>query len=127
MQAESRVSKDLRSALEGAYPGSLWLKMHGSVYMRAGISDILGCVMGCFIAIEVKIKGNTTTPSQEVFLKDVLDSGGVAIVYTHTPQLPIPLDYHFMMIIDDTLDHDGIKYGWKINRIFNEMRRVSDG
>lgn len=88
-QPESKVSADLRKGLEKAFPGSLWFKVHGSIYMRSGISDNLGCVEGRFIALEVKMKGNTLRPAQTRFLSDVLFAGGVGIVYTHTPGQPL--------------------------------------
>lgn len=45
---------------------------------QKGISDILVCYKGRFVAIELKRTGGKTTPHQEKFIQAILDSGGVA-------------------------------------------------
>ena len=59
------------------------MKPNGS-YIPAqmtGIADILGILpTGRFLAIEVKRKGNKTTPNQDIFLKGITDNGGLAII-----------------------------------------------
>jgi hypothetical protein len=52
-----------------------------------GVSDILCCRAGKFIAIEVKMPGNKTTPLQDRFLGKIKDSGGTAIVTYSLKQL----------------------------------------
>lgn len=52
---------------------------------RAGVkggSDILGIEKktGRFLAIEVKVGKNKTTPQQDLFLKEIESRGGVAII-----------------------------------------------
>jgi hypothetical protein len=44
----------------------------------SGISDIILCVHGTFVAVELKIEGNKPTALQGQFLKDVVKAGGVA-------------------------------------------------
>lgn len=46
---------------------------------QKGISDILACYKGYFIAIEVKRKGAKPTPEQLGFLDEVRRAGGFAI------------------------------------------------
>lgn len=48
----------------------------------AGTSDIIGILpgSGVFLAIEAKIKGNTTTAKQDSFLEHIRSAGGVAFV-----------------------------------------------
>ena len=41
-----------------------------------GISDLLLCVCGQFVAIELKVGKNTTTPLQEHFIRTVRYAGG---------------------------------------------------
>ena len=43
----------------------------------SGISDIIGCHHGVFIAIELKVKNNEPTKLQEAFLDKIWLSGGV--------------------------------------------------
>ena len=45
-----------------------------------GVSDILGCFRGKFLAIEVKVPGNEATDIQKQFLQNIIDSGGIAFV-----------------------------------------------
>ena len=47
---------------------------------KPGISDIIGIYNGRFLAIEVKTQKGRLSEHQKVFLKDVEDNGGIAIV-----------------------------------------------
>jgi len=47
---------------------------------QLGVSDLLVCYKGKFIAIEVKRKGGKLTLHQEGFLEDVKGGGGIAFV-----------------------------------------------
>ena len=49
-------------------------------YGGRGISDLLICLDGKFIAIELKHGKNKATALQEKYLRDVRESGGVAVV-----------------------------------------------
>ncbi len=46
----------------------------------AGISDIIGCYKGRFLAIEVKVGKNKQTLSQKLFAESVILSGGIFIL-----------------------------------------------
>ena len=72
----SRIVKRLRER------GWLAQVQHGSVFSGSGRSDILGCAVGRFFAIEVKIPDLTSqpTPLQEAYLRSVLAAGGIAFV-----------------------------------------------
>jgi len=51
----------------------------------SGIPDLLMCIDGKFIAIELKVKGNHTTPIQDYTLERILDAGGrTAVCYSTT-------------------------------------------
>lgn len=50
---------------------------------ESGVSDLLFCVRGRFVAIELKIDNNTPTDLQKQFLEDVERAGGiVGVAYT---------------------------------------------
>lgn len=51
---ETNLVRSIRTRIKREWPRSLTWKMHGSVYMEAGIPDIVCCVEGRFIALEVK-------------------------------------------------------------------------
>ena len=48
------------------------------IYAQAGVPDIIACIKGRFVAIEVKRPGQKPTPIQEAFLESITKKGGVA-------------------------------------------------
>ena len=48
------------------------------IYAQAGVPDIIACVKGRFIAIEVKRPGKKPEPIQEAFLESINKKGGLA-------------------------------------------------
>lgn len=48
------------------------------VYAQAGVPDILACIQGRFVGIEVKKPGETPKPIQMAFLKAIRAAGGIA-------------------------------------------------
>ena len=64
------------------------LKEHGFFWKasdryHAGIPDIIGCVQGRFIAIEVKIDGNKPTPLQVYYIGKIQECGGFSETVTY--------------------------------------------
>lgn len=67
-----------------------WLDLQSDVCYRKisdrfnkGISDILCCVNGIFVAVELKADDGKASPHQVFFIKDVLDHGGIGgVCYT---------------------------------------------
>lgn len=59
----------------------IFTKIAGSASQRGGVSDIIGCYRGYFVAIEVKRNSDTydTTKRQKAFIERVNRSGGYAI------------------------------------------------
>lgn len=51
---ESGVVEAIRKRIAAEWPTSVTWKMHGSIYMETGIPDIMCCVEGRLIALEVK-------------------------------------------------------------------------
>lgn len=47
------------------------------IYGQAGVPDILACIKGRFVAIEVKRPGQKPKPIQEAFLDAINKKGGV--------------------------------------------------
>lgn len=59
--------------------GGLPLKFNNiGIYAKAGVSDILACIRGRFVAIEVKKPGNKPSALQENFINAVNKIGGFA-------------------------------------------------
>ncbi len=48
------------------------------IYAQAGVPDIIACIKGKFVAIEVKRPGKKPEPIQEAFLESITKKGGLA-------------------------------------------------
>ena len=57
-------------------------KTHGGMYGTAGIPDIIACVGGRFVALEVKQPGGKLSRLQEITLGKIRAAGGVAAMVT---------------------------------------------
>lgn len=58
--------------------GAYVLNVHGSRYMPKGTPDLLACVGGVFVAIEVKRPGEKPTELQQYRLERIEAAGGIA-------------------------------------------------
>lgn len=75
---EKHIETKIKGYLDSL--GAYYIKTHGSVYSRAGTPDIIACINGRFIAIEVKRPGGVVSPLQRANLKMIEQAGGVAFV-----------------------------------------------
>jgi hypothetical protein len=78
---ESRLQRQIRKGLK-AEVGGWWRKIHGGPFQAAGIPDLLGCVEGHFIGLEVKHPDQNAEVS-ELQLKNIREirrNGGTAEV-----------------------------------------------
>lgn len=82
MTPERKVKVAVKKILEQNGVYYFMPATHG--YGTSGVPDIVGCWRGKFIAIECKAKGNTPTALQELNLKRIMGSGGVALVIDET-------------------------------------------
>ena len=82
---ESNYARQLKNALHARFgKGVLIHKVHGGPYQEAGVSDLLLCLHGRWVAIELKRPGEKVTPLQDAFLRRVSEAGGLGlIVYTN--------------------------------------------
>ena len=78
---ESSVVIKILSYLK-SLPQTVAFKHHGGLYSKAGVSDIIACIKGRAVFIEVKTpeKRNSATKLQEIFIKSIQDAGGIAFV-----------------------------------------------
>jgi Holliday junction resolvase len=81
---ESRLQEKIRKAIVSKFPGCYIYKTHGGPMQKKGLPDIVGCINGRFIAIEVKVPGreNTLTEIQKLNLEQIEASGGLAFMST---------------------------------------------
>lgn len=70
---ENKIKKWLKDK------GYWFFKVHGSIFQPTGIPDILACVNGKFVAIEVKrTKGGVVSPLQKAQIQKIKENGGIA-------------------------------------------------
>ena len=72
---ENRIKAFLKS--EGAWFIKYWA---GSQFTKSGVPDILACVDGYFVAIEVKGPNGTPSELQLHTIKKIREAGGFAFV-----------------------------------------------
>lgn len=77
-QNETGVQKSIQEYIRNI--GGYCFKVHGSIYMRAGIPDIICCVKGQFVGIEVKDGDNKASALQEAHIRQIKKAGGLAFV-----------------------------------------------
>lgn len=71
---ENKIKKYLKD--NGAY----WVKYFGCKYSTSGTPDILACVNGYFLAIEVKAKSGTPSDLQLEKIAQIRKAGGFGYV-----------------------------------------------
>jgi archaeal holliday junction resolvase (hjc) len=74
---EKKVENKIKKWLKDK--GYWYFKVHGSIYQPSGIPDILACINGKFVAIEVKrSEGGITSPLQKAQIEMIKKNGGIA-------------------------------------------------
>lgn len=76
--SEKRIENQIKQYLDSI--GAWHIKTHGNMFSRAGTPDVLACVNGRFVAIEVKQPGGRVSPLQMAHIKLINQAGGVAFV-----------------------------------------------
>lgn len=80
--AKQHIEQDIQTSIMNfIYSiGGLPIKQNQiGIYAQAGVPDILACIKGRFVAIEVKIPGETPKPHQKAFLEAIIKCGGVSM------------------------------------------------
>ena len=57
-----------------------YIKVHGSVYQKVGTPDILGCIDGRFVGIEVKQENGRPSTIQIEIIEKIKKTGGLALI-----------------------------------------------
>jgi hypothetical protein len=80
---ETALRNNIALEVRIKYGTSLYMKkIHGSPYQEAGIPDLIGCLKGKFIGMEIKQSGCKATPIQEANIRDIRRAGGYAQTIT---------------------------------------------
>ena len=79
MAAEKNFENKIKAFLkeQGAWFIKYWA---GSKFTKDGIPDILACVNGYFLAIEVKAQNGRPSELQKYNVREINDSGGYAVI-----------------------------------------------
>lgn len=79
MKAEKSFENKVKNFLDerGAYFIKYWA---GAQFTKSGIPDILACIHGYFVGIEVKAENGRPTPIQLFNVRKINDAGGFAFV-----------------------------------------------
>lgn len=97
MGAEKNYENQIKRYLKEK--GCWYVKFMGTAFTKAGTPDLLCCINGRFVAIEVK--SNTGKPSelQKYNIEQIHNSGGIALV-------SYPNDWiHLKQLIDMVLEN----------------------
>lgn len=60
--------------------GYWWMKVHGSMYQKAGVPDIIACIDSVFVGIEIKRPGGKVSALQQLQIDEINRNGGYAFV-----------------------------------------------
>jgi hypothetical protein len=74
-QLQRKVIKYLKSL-----PNTWFFKVWGGGYQRAGIPDLICCINGIFIAIELKGDNGKPTELQKMNIKNINAAGGIGVI-----------------------------------------------
>ena len=77
-QSEAEITREIRGYLK--MRGIFHYKQFQGLGSLPGVSDIIGCYKGRYMAIEVKRKGLVPTEKQQSFIDTVKAAGGIAFV-----------------------------------------------
>lgn len=88
---EAGVVREVVTAVRRRWPNALLFKIHGSPFQPVGIPDLLACVEGWFIGMEVKYQRpgesrahavGRATPVQQAMIQKIREAKGRADVVT---------------------------------------------
>lgn len=78
MSGEKQIENQIKGYLDSI---NAWhIKTHGNMFSKAGTPDLIACINGKFVAIEVKQPGGVVSALQKAHIKLIERSGGVAFV-----------------------------------------------
>lgn len=76
---ESEIIDKIKEYLKTVEDCFFW-KEHGGMYAQTGIPDLIVCLKGKFIALEVKTETGKATVLQEITIRKIRKAGGTAQV-----------------------------------------------
>lgn len=71
---ETKIKNYLKSR------GIYYFKMYGCAATKAGVPDLICCINGRFVGIEVKAEKGRVSPLQKINIEQIQSCGGIALV-----------------------------------------------
>ena len=84
MMKEAQFSREVTQYLETK--GAIVNNQTGSMFSKVGVSDLLVCYKGYFIALELKVGSYQPDPLQISYLQKVREAGGFGLILRDTLQ-----------------------------------------
>lgn len=81
---EAQFSREVTQYLESK--GAIVNNQTGSMFSKVGVSDLLVCYKGFFIALELKVGNYQPDPLQISYLQKVRNAGGFGVILRDTLQ-----------------------------------------
>lgn len=81
---EAQFSREVTQYLESK--GAIVNNQTGSMFSKVGVSDLLVCYKGFFIALELKVGSYQPDPLQITYLQKVREAGGFGLLLRDTLQ-----------------------------------------
>lgn len=89
---EKQIERSIIDYLESLENNWVFKVHGGSQFQRAGVPDVIACINGRFIAVEVKRpKGGIISPLQKANINLINMAGGVALVATSVDEVKFEL------------------------------------
>lgn len=78
MAQEKNFENKIKAYLKSI--GAYFIKTHGDRFSRVGTPDIIACINGHFVAVEVKAENGKPSDLQLYHIKQIKESGGYAVI-----------------------------------------------
>lgn len=114
---QERIQKYIRQ--KGGYV----IKTHGDMISEPGIPDLICCYKGIFIGLEVKIGKNVPSQHQYIHCRNIVKSGGIAVIVWDIDDVKAILSFVDRWINADCTVSEVIK-GVETQMIFYNLKGI---
>ena len=88
---EKHLQTKIKKYLQNKYNAYV---IKGEVNNNRGIPDLISCINGRFVAIEIKQKGKKARINQQIVINSILKNGGIAFYVDSIEMLEDKLSYY---------------------------------
>lgn len=78
MAEEKNFENKIKAYLKSI--GAYFIKTHGDRFSKVGTPDIIACINGHFVAVEVKATNGRPSELQKYHINQIKESGGFAVI-----------------------------------------------